>query len=297
MEEWRESLHLREWMNSWATRVDAVFSPGATREIPLFGTVAAGEPYRAFPLDDSVNVPTTLWAGRQVFALRVKGSSMVDEGIHDGDHLIVEPRASVENGQTVVAEIDGAVTVKLFHRQADGSVRLQPANPDMLPLVVRAGDVSGIRTIGVVVGVLRKFGFAPKRTAVGSALPSPQSPVPDCEPDRGRRAAPPASLREGSGPRPVAAPQSIDVTVNAIDAQLRRWEEATADAKRDPRVCRHVPRMAELGRDLRALREWCARSTRPGLRRALIEEANRIMRRMQRFAAAAGLPLADPSLH
>ncbi len=142
---------------------EAAFEMSQTVEIPLLGAVAAGEPYHAFAVDDTLTVPTTLWGGKEVFALRVRGTSMIDEGIHNGDYLIVEPRAAADNGQTVVAEIDGAVTVKKFYREPDGAIRLQPANPDMLPLIVRGKQV---RIIGVVTGILRKFGFG-ERAATG----------------------------------------------------------------------------------------------------------------------------------
>src|SRR5437899_422903 len=102
--------------------------------------------------------PAALWGGRTVFALRARGSSMIDEGIRDGDYLIVEPRETADVGQTVVAEVDGGVTVKRLCREKDGQIRLQPANPDMLPLVVAAERV---RIVGVVVGVFRRQGCRP----------------------------------------------------------------------------------------------------------------------------------------
>ena len=141
--------------DTWA-EADEAFEWCDMLDIPLLGVVAAGEPYRAFPIDETLSVPTTLWGGKQVFALRVRGNSMIDEGIHNGDYIIVEPRQTADNGQTVVAEIDGAVTVKKYHREANGSIRLEPANPEMLPLIVRGEHV---RIIGIVAGVLRKFGF------------------------------------------------------------------------------------------------------------------------------------------
>ena len=132
---------------------------GDTMTIPLLGVVAAGRPYEAFAVEETLNVPTALWGGKQVFALRVRGNSMVDEGIHHGDYLIVEPRQVADNGQTVVAEIDGCVTVKKYYCEPNGQVRLQPANPEMLPLTVHGAHV---RIVGVVVGILRKFGFTDK---------------------------------------------------------------------------------------------------------------------------------------
>lgn len=269
---------MEAWQDSW-TAVDGGFDICETMEIPLLGVVAAGEPYQAFALDETLSVPTTLWAGKQVFALRVRGSSMIDEGIHHGDYLIVEPRAVADNGQTVVAEIDGCVTVKKYYRESDGQVRLQPANPEMLPLVVRGKDV---RIIGVVAGVLRKFGFAEKQ---GGA--EPDVPVPSRE----RAATLP------SRPTPGGNEASLELGVNVIDSQLIRWNAAIDHAKHDRRLRRHVVQMEELGRDLQALRDWCARTQKPSLRRALITEANKVMRRMQRFASVTPVQLPDLVVH
>ena len=264
----------------WGTDVPTMFEVHDTIEIPLLGVVAAGEPYHAFTLDETLSVPTTLWGGKQVFGLRVRGSSMIDEGIHHGDYLIVEPRAVAENGQTVVAEIDGAVTVKKYYRESDGSIRLQPANPELLPLIVRGQQV---RIIGVVAGVLRKFGAG----ATGSAevKDPPHIPTPSSNPIPRRAAA------------PTDHTVSIDLAVNAIDSQLLRWNAAMTHAAEDKRLRHHVPEMAELARDLQALRDWCARTSKPGLRRALLVEANRVMRRMQRFATVTPVKLPDLTLH
>jgi repressor LexA len=88
------------------------------------------------------------------FVLRVKGDSMVEDGILDGDYIVVEERASAENGETVVALMDGEATVKRFYRDRGGRVRLVPANAAMSPIIAKEKDVT-IR--GVVVAVVRKY--------------------------------------------------------------------------------------------------------------------------------------------
>lgn len=250
------------------------FECGETVDVPLLGVVAAGEPYEASPLDETLAVPAALWSGKRVFALRVRGQSMIDEGIHHGDYLIVEPRATAENGQTVVAEIDGCVTVKKYHRDADGQVRLQPANPEMLPLIIRGEHV---RIIGVVAGILRKFGFETPHVAPAGTAHQP------------------VAHRRMTWANAESA--SLELAVNVMDSQLVRWEAAIARVRQDKRLRRQLVQMEEMGRNLRAVRDWCARTRKANLRHALVNEANRIMRRMQRFAAVEPVELRDLVLH
>ncbi len=239
-----------------------------TISIPLLGDVAAGQPLEMFTVEDSLDVPESLWHGRKVFALRVRGQSMIDAGIRDGDYLIVEPSDTADDGRTVVAEIDGHVTVKKLFRSPGGQVRLQPANPEMLPLIV-AGDQIRIR--GIVVGVLRKYGFQATTRA-----------------DRASRAAAPVAAVASARParRPVGDADTLDLSLNAIDSQLERWRVLT-ETRAASTSARQRAEMATLGRDLQALREWYARTTKAVLRRAILADANRIIRRMQRFVAKA----------
>ncbi len=86
--------------------------------------------------------------------LRVKGDSMIDEQIRDGDFVVVEDRKTADNGEMVIALISGTdVTLKKFYRD-NGRIRLQPANPAMQPLIL---DASQVQVQGVVVGVMRKY--------------------------------------------------------------------------------------------------------------------------------------------
>jgi repressor LexA len=87
--------------------------------------------------------------------LRVRGSSMIDEQIRDGDFVVVNERQRADNGETVIALLNGnAATVKKYYRERDGRIRLQPANEAMSPIIVDEGDVT---IQGVVVGVLRRY--------------------------------------------------------------------------------------------------------------------------------------------
>ena len=128
---------------------------GAT-ELPLLGLVAAGEPIEAVSGDDVIAVPDELIPRRgRSYVLKVRGQSMIDEHIKDGDFIVVHERNQADNGQTVVALVHGSsATVKRFYREPGGWIRLEPANPAVNPLRVNERDVV---VQGVVVGVIRKF--------------------------------------------------------------------------------------------------------------------------------------------
>lgn len=144
----------RRWNHSRAIElVERRRRPRAV-ELPLLGRVAAGSPIEAIEGNDSIEVPESLVRRRETYALLVKGDSMIDEGILDGDYVVVEERPHPDNGQMVVASIDGEATVKRFHREASGAVRLEPANPAYEPIIVHDRELE-IR--GVVVGVIRKY--------------------------------------------------------------------------------------------------------------------------------------------
>ena len=124
-------------------------------QLPFLGIIAAGRPIEAVAGDDRVQVPPHLLHGRdgEHYVLRVQGDSMIDEGIHDGDLVVVKRRDEAHNGEMVVALVSDEVTLKRFYPEGD-RVRLQPSNPAMGPIFVRADRV---RVQGIVVGLMRKF--------------------------------------------------------------------------------------------------------------------------------------------
>jgi SOS regulatory protein LexA len=220
--------------------VRAHVEPG--RRIPLLGTIAAGSPLPAFQVLESIDVPGGTWQHREVFALRVRGSSMIDDGILDGDYLVVAPRSDIRDGQTVVAEIDGYATVKRFYRQRDGTIRLQPANDRLLPLVV-GGDRVHVR--GVVVGVLRKQGFRPS--------------------------APIKSLPHGCA--------TADLAVRILEQHaLEGSRIAAAASNLEGWRGRETKALAQ---SLRALHATYRETSHPRLRKALLDEATRTMRQLR----------------
>jgi repressor LexA len=126
----------------------------AARELRLVGTVAAGTPIEAVEGSDTISVPEEFVRRDNTFCLRVKGESMIDEGIRDGDYIIVEGRDAASPGETVVALIGDEATVKKYYPEQGGQIRLQPANATMDPIFVREDD---LRIRGVVVGLMRHY--------------------------------------------------------------------------------------------------------------------------------------------
>ncbi len=125
-------------------------------ELPLLGTVAAGIPIEAVTTAESVGVPQDLIRSNgEHYVLRVRGNSMIDEQIRDGDFVIINERRSVDNGEMVIALLNNSgATLKKFYRERDGRIRLQPANETMSPMYVHENDIA---VQGVVVGVIRKY--------------------------------------------------------------------------------------------------------------------------------------------
>lgn len=119
--------------------------------VPLVGSVAAGQPLLAVEnIDSYFPVPTEYLPNQNIFMLKVKGESMVNAGILDGDFVIVAQQNSAENGDMVVALLDDSATVKTFYKEK-GYIRLQPENDTMAPIIVRGELI----ILGRVVGVLR----------------------------------------------------------------------------------------------------------------------------------------------
>jgi repressor LexA len=125
-------------------------------ELPLLGSVAAGYPIEALSHQETITVPDSfVRKSGGHYVLRVRGNSMIEEQIRDGDFVVINERQSADNGETVIALIDGnGATVKKYYRERDGRIRLQPANDAMQPIFVHENDVT---IQGVVVGVLRRY--------------------------------------------------------------------------------------------------------------------------------------------
>lgn len=127
-------------------------SSGGSVEVPVVGCIPAGQPIEAIEHDHgSVAVNGDLLRGREGFALKVEGESMIDAGVLDGDYVVVRKQESADDGDIVVALIEDEATLKRFYHER-GGVRLEPANPNMDAIRVRKGE---FRIQGKVVGVVR----------------------------------------------------------------------------------------------------------------------------------------------
>ena len=138
--------------------IDLVPRPGRSGalDLPLLGQVAAGAPIEAVPAPETISVPNDLIPRRgSAYVLRVRGESMIDDHIDDGDYVVVHGRQTADNGEMVIALVDGSsATIKRFYREPGGWVRLQPANENVPAIRIHEDDVL---IQGVVVGVIRKY--------------------------------------------------------------------------------------------------------------------------------------------
>ncbi len=144
----------RAWNRSRSVELIPVHVGSRSLELPLMGYVAAGEPIEAITSTETIAVPEHFIGKRDTYVLRVKGDSMIDEQIRDGDYVIVEDRKTAQNGEMVIALLNGTeVTLKSLYRNGT-TIQLQPANPAMQPIIVRE---DALQIQGVVVGVMRKY--------------------------------------------------------------------------------------------------------------------------------------------
>ena len=145
----------RHWNQKRGVELTGSAASAQAERVPYFGRIAAGRPIEAIAGDEQVTVPEQLLSsgvGRH-YVLKVVGDSMIDEGVHDGDFVVVQEQSDARPGQMVVALVSEDVTLKRYFPEGD-TVRLQPANPRMEPIRVPAED---LRLQGIVVGLMRRF--------------------------------------------------------------------------------------------------------------------------------------------
>ena len=133
---------------------DPAEGPRAANEVPLFGTIAAGAPIESIPGDERVFVPADLLRSGDHYVLRVRGDSMIDDGVHDGDLVVIQRTKTAADGEMVVALVEGEVTLKRLYREGAATIRLQPANPSLAPVRL---PVDTVQIQGVVAGLLRRY--------------------------------------------------------------------------------------------------------------------------------------------
>jgi repressor LexA len=124
-------------------------------EVPLLGRIAAGAPVESVAGQDTMSFADLTAADKDVYALQVRGESMIEDHICDGDYVLIERTSDVRNGDTVVALVEGLeTTLKRFYREGEGQVRLQPANAALQPILLPA---SNVQVQGRLLAVLRKY--------------------------------------------------------------------------------------------------------------------------------------------
>jgi repressor LexA len=124
--------------------------------VPIVGTVRAGEPILAIEnIEGYINLDRSLASSENVFLLRVRGNSMIEAHIQDGDFALVRPQPNAENGEIIVALIENEATIKRIFKKRD-FIRLEPANPSMEPIVVKKGERK-VTIVGKVIGIFRKI--------------------------------------------------------------------------------------------------------------------------------------------
>lgn len=142
----------KDWNRSRGLEI--ISEDGGNTELPLKGRVAAGEPIEAIEDSESISVPADMVGNGAHYVLQVKGDSMIEENIQSDDYVIIKPRETAQNGEMVIALINGEeATLKKFYRE-NGQIRLQPANRTMEPIIVPDDQV---RIRGLVIGVMRKY--------------------------------------------------------------------------------------------------------------------------------------------
>lgn len=157
VQKYLRQLEAKEMIRTpWSNRkraIELVDKPGTTVKIPLLGTVAAGSPIEPVQVKEDIEVPEGFLDRKDHFVLRVKGDSMIDEGINDGDLVVVRKQKVAQNGQAVVALVDGEVTIKRFFLRGE-RVELRPGNENIEPIIVGADQVE---IEGVVVALMRRY--------------------------------------------------------------------------------------------------------------------------------------------
>lgn len=144
----------RSWNRGRSIEIVGFFDYPTSVELPLLGVVAAGKPIEAVEDNQSITAPQDFVRGQETFVLKVKGDSMIEDQIRDGDFVIVERKNTAENGETVVALIRSEeTTIKRFYRDG-GRIRLEPANEKMKPMYFPEGDVE---IKGVIIALMRKY--------------------------------------------------------------------------------------------------------------------------------------------
>lgn len=155
----REGILRKTWNARRGMEVAPITTQSPTVPLPLLGRVAAGRPIEVITQEESVDVPASLLKGEgEHFVLRVSGQSMIEDGILEGDYVVVKKQVNAHNGQTVIALIGNEATIKRYYRRGN-RIELHPANPAFEPLILDSWVDAGreFKIEGILVGVIRRF--------------------------------------------------------------------------------------------------------------------------------------------
>ncbi len=152
----RQGLLRKTWNARRGAKVVRAQSATEAVPLPLLGRVAAGRPIEAIQTMETLEVPSSMLKSGDHFVLRITGDSMIEDGILDGDYVVIRQQSFATNGQTVVALIRNEATIKRFYRKG-GKVELRPANAKYQPLVVESLVEGDFKIEGVMVGLIRRL--------------------------------------------------------------------------------------------------------------------------------------------
>lgn len=146
----REGFIEKDWNSKRSIKIK---KQEKSKRVPLLGMVSAGLPIEVFEDKEYLEIPDFLRSSEDCFVLKVKGNSMIDEGIQDGDFIILKKKENPENGDLVVALLEGETILKKYYREGK-RIKFVPANPSFKPIYAKEEDV---KIQGIVTGLIRKY--------------------------------------------------------------------------------------------------------------------------------------------
>lgn len=153
----RQGVLSKTWNGKRTLQALTIPPTSESLELPLLGKVAAGRPIESVTVGETIEIPPMMrGTGGNMFALKVQGQSMIEDGILDGDYVVIRKQDTAANGQTVVAMLNNEATIKRFYKKGS-QIELHPANSQMKPIIVSEDERAQFRIEGVLAGVIRQY--------------------------------------------------------------------------------------------------------------------------------------------